>query len=266
MVAPIVVALIGSHLPSGRYRAADLIATLAARARSQWSTMLAAQPNTHFESPEDHTATEPPELVGLRRDGVRLMVATPASIRHTFFNRLGDQLSAGDVLVVNTSATVPGQLDGNRDGAAVVVHIANRLGDGTRVVELRTAPDASAPVLDGGSEYRQPLLTGAYWSPSRRIRSCERRESRIQSAMREQLNRTQVHDLAGNRLCADGHPAEQHLGIAGACTADQLRLPQWLVPHRRTRRSSHSAQAARRCPAQPGRSVPNWSLGWWHGE
>ena len=34
-VAPIVVALIGSHLPSGRYRAADLIATLAARARSQ---------------------------------------------------------------------------------------------------------------------------------------------------------------------------------------------------------------------------------------
>jgi S-adenosylmethionine:tRNA ribosyltransferase-isomerase len=51
--------------------------------------------------------------------------------------------------VVNTSATVPGQLDGNRDGSAVVVHIANRLGDGTRVVELRTAPDASAPVLDG---------------------------------------------------------------------------------------------------------------------
>ena len=35
MVAPIVVALIGLHLPSGRYRAADLIATLAARARSQ---------------------------------------------------------------------------------------------------------------------------------------------------------------------------------------------------------------------------------------
>jgi NAD(P)-dependent dehydrogenase (short-subunit alcohol dehydrogenase family) len=33
-VAPIVVALIGSHLPSGRYRAAELIATLAARARA----------------------------------------------------------------------------------------------------------------------------------------------------------------------------------------------------------------------------------------
>ena len=34
-VAPIVVALIGSRLPSGRYRAAELIATLAERAGSQ---------------------------------------------------------------------------------------------------------------------------------------------------------------------------------------------------------------------------------------
>ena len=111
--------------------------------------MLVARPYTHFSSPEDHTATEPPELRGLRRDGVRLLVATPAGIRHTSFYRLGDQLRAGDVLVVNTSATVPGQLNGSRDGSAVVVHIANRLGDGSRVVELRTAPDASAPVLDG---------------------------------------------------------------------------------------------------------------------
>jgi S-adenosylmethionine:tRNA ribosyltransferase-isomerase len=111
--------------------------------------MLVARPYTHFSSPEDHTATEPPELRGLRRDGVRLLVATQVGIRHTSFYRLGDQLSAGDVLVVNTSATVPGQLNGSRDGSAVVVHIANRLGDGTRVVELRTAPDASAPVLDG---------------------------------------------------------------------------------------------------------------------
>jgi S-adenosylmethionine:tRNA ribosyltransferase-isomerase len=113
------------------------------------SIMLAAQPYTRFVSPEDRAATEPPELRGLRRDGVRLMVATPAGIQHTFFCRLADQLSAGDVLVVNTSATVPGQLGGIRDGSDVVVHVANRLGDGTRVVELRTAPDASAPVLDG---------------------------------------------------------------------------------------------------------------------
>jgi S-adenosylmethionine:tRNA ribosyltransferase-isomerase len=113
------------------------------------STLVGTRPYTHFSIPEDRVATEPPELRGLSRDGVRLMIATPAGIRHTFFCRLGEQLTAGDVLVVNTSATVSGQLDGVRSGAAVVVHIANRLADGTRVTELRTAPDASAPLLDG---------------------------------------------------------------------------------------------------------------------
>ena len=42
------------------------------------SVMLAAQPYTHFSSAADRTATEPPELRGLRRDGVRLMIASPA--------------------------------------------------------------------------------------------------------------------------------------------------------------------------------------------
>jgi S-adenosylmethionine:tRNA ribosyltransferase-isomerase len=111
--------------------------------------MLAARPYTHFSSPEDRTATEPPEVRGLRRDGVRLMVATPVGIQHTIFNRLAEHLKAGDVLVVNTSATVPGQLDGSRDGSAVLVHVASRLPDGSRVVELRSAPDATEPVLDG---------------------------------------------------------------------------------------------------------------------
>jgi S-adenosylmethionine:tRNA ribosyltransferase-isomerase len=124
------------------------------------STMLTARPLTRFTSEEDRTATEPPELRGLRRDGVRLLVATPAGIRHTVFRRLGDQLSAGDVLLVNTSATVPGQLDGTRDGSAVVVHVANRLSGGARVVELRTAPDASAPVLDGRVGERIGLPAG----------------------------------------------------------------------------------------------------------
>jgi S-adenosylmethionine:tRNA ribosyltransferase-isomerase len=108
----------------------------------------------------DRAATEPPEARGLRRDGVRLMVAAAAGIRHTAFHRLGDQLRAGDVLVVNTSATVPGQLDAKRGGSTVVVHVANRLTDGARVVELRTPPDASAPVLDGQVGERIALPAG----------------------------------------------------------------------------------------------------------
>ncbi len=125
------------------------------------TTMLASHPRTHFSSPDDRTATEPPELRGLGRDGVRLMVATPAGIGHTIFSRLADHLRPGDVLIVNTSATMPGQLDGIRDGSAVVVHIANRLPDGTRVLELRSAPNAAAPVLDGRVGERIGLAAGA---------------------------------------------------------------------------------------------------------
>ena len=100
-------------------------------------------PATRFAPPEDTTATEPPEQRGLRRDGVRLLVADGAELPHTRFARIGEHLRAGDVLVVNTSATVPGQLDGHRAGRPIVVHVANRLADGTRVVELRTSPDAA---------------------------------------------------------------------------------------------------------------------------
>ena len=77
---------------------------------------LPTEPTTRFAPPEDTTATAPPEQRGLRRDGVRLLVASESGIRHTRFAQLGDHLTSGDVLVVNTSATLPGQLDGRRGG------------------------------------------------------------------------------------------------------------------------------------------------------
>ena len=119
---------------------------------------LSVEPTTRFAPPDDVTATEPPEQRGLRRDGVRLLVATGADVQHTRFVRLGDHLHGGDVLVVNTSATLPGQLDGRRGTDPVVVHVANRLADGSRVVELRTYPNAAHPVLDGrvGENFELP--------------------------------------------------------------------------------------------------------------
>jgi len=111
-------------------------------------TALTVTPTTVFSVLNINSAPEPPELRGLRRDGVRLLVGTPDGITHTRFAQIGRYLHRGDVLVVNTSATVPGQLDGTRDGHPIEVHIANRLADGSRVVELRTAPDAGLPILD----------------------------------------------------------------------------------------------------------------------
>lgn len=119
-------------------------------------------PTTVFASPTDRTAAEPPELRGVSRDGVRLLVARPDRIEHLRFAQVTSQLRAGDVLVVNTSATVPGQLDGTRANAdPVVVHLANRLPTGDRVVELRTAPDAARPILDGVPGETVSLPAGA---------------------------------------------------------------------------------------------------------
>jgi S-adenosylmethionine:tRNA ribosyltransferase-isomerase len=122
---------------------------------------LPASPRTRFQAAYDNTATEPPEQRGLRRDDVRLLVASDRAITHTQFARLDDHLVAGDVLVVNTSATVPGQLDGRRADEPVVVHLANRLGNGEIVVELRSAPVAASPVLDGRTAEEVELPGGA---------------------------------------------------------------------------------------------------------
>jgi len=115
---------------------------------------LAHAPHTVFRVTDDLTADAPAETRGLGRDGVRLLVAsepTPGEVRveHTTFAAIGTHLAPGDVLVVNNSATVAGEVDGRVAGrGAVVVHVATELDDGTWVVELRTAPDAAHPVLD----------------------------------------------------------------------------------------------------------------------
>ncbi len=95
-------------------------------------------------------AAAPPEHRGVPRDGVRLLVArTPDDLRHRSFRDLPGELAPGDLVVVNTSATVNGEADAVRtSGAEVVVHVATRLDDGSWVVEIRTAHDAARAVLD----------------------------------------------------------------------------------------------------------------------
>lgn len=109
-------------------------------------TLLTETPGVTFAASD--FAPRPAEERGLARDGVRLLVGTPDGIEHARFRDLPDHLRAGDVLVVNDSATVAGELDATRRGGAVVLHVAARLDDGDRVVELRSAPDAARAVLD----------------------------------------------------------------------------------------------------------------------
>ena len=108
-------------------------------------TLLHGAPRTRFVA--SSFAPRPAEDRGLARDEVRLLVATPDGLSHGRFRDLPDHLRAGDVLVVNTSATVAAEVDGDLDGRPVVVHVAHRLDDGDAVVELRTAPDAARALL-----------------------------------------------------------------------------------------------------------------------
>ncbi|MGZ4712254.1 MAG: S-adenosylmethionine:tRNA ribosyltransferase-isomerase [Acidimicrobiia bacterium] len=103
-------------------------------------------PPLEFTLPADHEADAPAEARGLRRDEVRLLVspgdATPVA---TVFADLDSWLRAGDVLVVNTSATVPAAIDGRLDGEPVVVHYSGRFPGDLALAEVR-APVAGVTV------------------------------------------------------------------------------------------------------------------------
>lgn len=76
-------------------------------------------------------ASRPPEERGRGRDDVRLLAATPDGLVHARFGDLPRFLSPGDLLVVNTSATIAAAVDGRRgDGRPVVVHLSTPLGEG----------------------------------------------------------------------------------------------------------------------------------------
>ena len=93
---------------------------------------------TTFTLPPDAEATAPPEWQGLARDEVRLLAIRPGGITSTRFRDLPGLLEPGDLVVVNTSATLPARLDVRRaDGVTVPLHVSTTLDDGSWVVELR---------------------------------------------------------------------------------------------------------------------------------
>ncbi len=101
-----------------------------------------------WELPPELEAAAPPEERGASgRDDVRLLVAEgprdeAPRIGHHAFRELPSLLRPGDVLVVNTSATLPAAVDGRvaETGEPVVVHFSTRRSESEWVVELRS-PD-----------------------------------------------------------------------------------------------------------------------------
>ncbi|MFI9823724.1 S-adenosylmethionine:tRNA ribosyltransferase-isomerase [Streptomyces sp. NPDC052013] len=89
--------------------------------------------------PEGLSARVPVEQrgPGLERDSVRLLVSRGTAVSHHAFRELPRLLRAGDLLVVNTSATLAAAVDGRIGHARVVVHFSTRGDDGRWAVELR---------------------------------------------------------------------------------------------------------------------------------
>ena len=89
-----------------------------------------------FELPEELVATDPVEVNGGRRDDALMLVARrgTGALTSATAARLPEFLEPGDVLVVNTSATLPAAVP-TADGR--LLHLSTELPGGLWVVELR---------------------------------------------------------------------------------------------------------------------------------
>jgi len=98
------------------------------------------QPRYTFDLPEGLEASEPPEARGLTRDAVRMLVSYKGSgsIVPSSFVFLPRFLDPGDLLVINTSGTLPAAVEAVADdGTVLAIHLSTQL-DGARwVVEPR---------------------------------------------------------------------------------------------------------------------------------
>jgi S-adenosylmethionine:tRNA ribosyltransferase-isomerase len=117
---------------------------------------MSATAEARFRLPEDSEARVPPEARGLARDEVRMAVVRPAGTSHRRASALPELLHPGDLLVVNTSATLAAAIDTSHHGVAAALHVSTELDDGSWVVELRR-PDGTGPAeLCPGEVVRLP--------------------------------------------------------------------------------------------------------------
>ena len=111
-----------------------------------------------FKLPPELEARQPAELRGTGRDDVRLMVSDLASanITHAHFRDLPQFLRAGDLLVLNTTATLPAALRARREnGEEIALHYSTSLPGGLAVVEPRgPLPTGEELILPGGARAR----------------------------------------------------------------------------------------------------------------
>jgi S-adenosylmethionine:tRNA ribosyltransferase-isomerase len=114
-----------------------------------------------FVLPEALEAREPPEARGTTRDSVRMLVARRGTgeLVHSTFSLLPSFLDPGDLVVINTSGTLPAAVDAiGPDGTTLVVHLSTRLDADRWVVEPRRPEDRSTVRWHGDPPPRSMAL------------------------------------------------------------------------------------------------------------
>jgi S-adenosylmethionine:tRNA ribosyltransferase-isomerase len=113
-----------------------------------------------FELPSELEAREPAEARGIARDHVRMLVGRrdTGAVTHHRFDALPEILDPGDVLVVNTSGTMPAALDVL--DSDLVVHASTELPSGEWVVELRRRTSTATEPVRTGSAGQVLAVTG----------------------------------------------------------------------------------------------------------
>ncbi len=107
-----------------------------------------------FKRPDALQATAPPEARGLARDEVRLLVSRglPSGHRHEHaqFHQLADFLNAGDLLVVNRSATLAASLPATGPKSKGLgdfrLNLSTNYGSGLWLAEPRWASNQPGPL------------------------------------------------------------------------------------------------------------------------
>ena len=115
------------------------------------------------QATECFSAHELRDVAPVDRDDVALLVSreSDGALISACFDELGDFLNAGDVLVVNTSATLPAAIPGRLDGRAMELHLSTPAGEGagTNDVVSTTKPRARRDL---------PARGFVTWGPRRR--------------------------------------------------------------------------------------------------
>jgi S-adenosylmethionine:tRNA ribosyltransferase-isomerase len=115
-----------------------------------------------FVLPPGSEAREPPEARGVPRDGVRMLVSRrqTGEITHHAFTDLPELLLPGDLLVVNTSGTLPAAVRFADGHQGLSVHFSTPLPDGSWLAELRAATSNASEPYPGGSPGQEFGLPG----------------------------------------------------------------------------------------------------------